>query len=1029
MTAIPDKTAADPQQIIAELARKLDERTSERDEALERQTATADILRIIASSPSDVQPVFDAVAERAMSLLDCWSVLVTRFDGEHVHFGAARGALPDTEKFVRQRYPVRPNRETSLLGRSLLERTVVSSPDVQAEADPQLREYARKRGFHGELVVPLLRDDKVEGALVLTRAEPGLFAPREIELVQTFADQAVIAIQNARLFNETKEALERQTATADILKVIASSPSDLQPVFEAIAERSKRLVDALSTTVFRLVDGVMHLRAFTSTNPEADATLKAMFPAPLSNFSWGEAVSKAEIFRVVDTEQEIDALRDVARLRGFRSMLLVPLLRGRTPIGLISVTRVEPGPFVEHHVQLLQTFADQAVIAIENVRLFDEVRAKTRDLTEALQQQTATADVLKVISRSVFDLQTVLDTLVESAYRLCGARLGLLYLRGDQAFECRAVAGEGVAEASLLFKGRPIRAGRGTAAERVIMTGEVHSVTDFFTDPDLDPKVKELIRNAAPDSGFAELRSTLAVPMTRDGVVIGVMVIARTQTGPFPARQVELLRTFADQAVIAIENARLFDEVQARTRDLTESLQQQTATSEVLKVISRSAFDLQAVFDTLISSAVELSGAFNGTICLREGEGYRYFATAGIQGDFRKFLLEHPPAPGRGSVAGRVLLSGNVESIPDVLEDPEYVVPASTLNKTRSVLGVPLLRNDRVEGTLVLARIEPVRFSERQIELVQTFADQAVIAIENVRLFDEVQARTRELAASLHELRTAQDRLVQTEKLASLGQLTAGIAHEIKNPLNFVNNFSALSAELTDELNDVLKPAPLDDKIRQEVNELTHMLKDNLTKVVQHGKRADSIVKNMLLHSREGSGEHRPADINALVDESLNLAYHGARAERQGFNVTLQRDFDPAAGMVELFPQEITRVFLNLIANGFYAVTKRKAEIGNSGFEPLLRAATRNLGEAVEVRIRDNGTGLPAEVREKMFNPFFTTKPAGEGTGLGLSMSHDIVVKQHGGTIEVDTALGQYTEFRIVLPRTSNQSSRKRGQP
>jgi signal transduction histidine kinase len=376
-----------------------------------------------------------------------------------------------------------------------------------------------------------------------------------------------------------------------------------------------------------------------------------------------------------------------------------------------------------------------------------------------------------------------------------------------------------------------------------------------------------------------------------------------------------------------------------------------------------------------------------------------------------------------------VLLSGNVESIPDVLEDPEYVVPASTLNKTRSVLGVPLLRNDRVEGTLVLARIEPVRFSERQIELVQTFADQAVIAIENVRLFDEVQARTRELAASLHELRTAQDRLVQTEKLASLGQLTAGIAHEIKNPLNFVNNFSALSAELTDELNDVLKPAPLDDKIRQEVNELTHMLKDNLTKVVQHGKRADSIVKNMLLHSREGSGEHRPADINALVDESLNLAYHGARAERQGFNVTLQRDFDPAAGMVELFPQEITRVFLNLIANGFYAVTKRKAEIGNSGFEPLLRAATRNLGEAVEVRIRDNGTGIPAEVREKMFNPFFTTKPAGEGTGLGLSMSHDIVVKQHGGTIEVDTALGQYTEFRIVLPRTSNQSSRKRGQP
>jgi signal transduction histidine kinase len=266
-------------------------------------------------------------------------------------------------------------------------------------------------------------------------------------------------------------------------------------------------------------------------------------------------------------------------------------------------------------------------------------------------------------------------------------------------------------------------------------------------------------------------------------------------------------------------------------------------------------------------------------------------------------------------------------------------------------------------------------------------------------------------------LRTAQDRLIQTEKLASLGQLTAGIAHEIKNPLNFVNNFAALSAELTDELNDVLKPAPLDGKIREEVDELTGLLKDNLEKVVQHGKRADSIVKNMLLHSREGSGEHGPADINALVDESLNLAYHGARAEKPQFNVTLQRDFDPSAGTIEMFPQEITRVFLNLISNGFYAVAKRQIETADSGFEPMLSATTRNLGDAVEIRIRDNGTGIPPEVKDKMFNPFFTTKPAGEGTGLGLSMSHDIVVKQHRGTIGVETEPGRFTEFTIVLPR------------
>jgi PAS domain S-box-containing protein len=285
---------------------------------------------------------------------------------------------------------------------------------------------------------------------------------------------------------------------------------------------------------------------------------------------------------------------------------------------------------------------------------------------------------------------------------------------------------------------------------------------------------------------------------------------------------------------------------------------------------------------------------------------------------------------------------------------------------------------------------------------------------------EEVTERKRAeavLALSLEKLRAAQDRLVQTEKLASLGQLTAGIAHEIKNPLNFVNNFSALSAELTDELNEVLKAAPFSEKMREEVEELTGLLKDNLEKVVQHGKRADSIVKNMLRHSREGSGEHRAADINAIVDESLNLAYHGARAEKAGYSIALHRDLDPSVGMADVYPQEITRVLLNLISNGFYATTKRKVE-ADDDFEPMLAATTKNLGDKVEIRIRDNGTGIPEEVKEKIFNPFFSTKPSGEGTGLGLSMSHDIIVKQHGGSIDVETEPGLFTEFTIVLPRT-----------
>jgi two-component system, NtrC family, sensor kinase len=303
-----------------------------------------------------------------------------------------------------------------------------------------------------------------------------------------------------------------------------------------------------------------------------------------------------------------------------------------------------------------------------------------------------------------------------------------------------------------------------------------------------------------------------------------------------------------------------------------------------------------------------------------------------------------------------------------------------------------------------------------------------VIALQNVRSFEEVQERTRELTQSLEALRTAQDRLIQTEKLAWLGQITAGIAHEIKNPLNFVNNFSALSTELIDEMKETLADAGLSEKKREVLDELTQTLKSNLEKVVQHGKRADSIVKNMLLHSREGSGEHRPVDINAIVEDSLNLAYHGARAEKSGFTITLRQNLDPRAGAVELYPQEITRALLNLISNGFYAATRRKVETGDDTFEPVLSASTSNLGKTVEIRIRDNGTGILPEVREMMFNPFFTTKPTGEGTGLGLSMTHEIIVKQHGGRIDVDTEPGVFTEFIITLPRDNGIAIRPKSE-
>ena len=440
----------------------------------------------------------------------------------------------------------------------------------------------------------------------------------------------------------------------------------------------------------------------------------------------------------------------------------------------------------------------------------------------------------------------------------------------------------------------------------------------------------------------------------------------------------------------------------------------------MLGVISRSKFELQPILQSVVDTAARLCRAEAAGIFRLESGLYRFAAGYSLDPAYVEIEQQTPISPGPGTVVGRAALSRKVARIDDAWSDPLYERKEDAkIGAVRSMIGVPLLREDEPIGAIALARNRVEPFTDREIELVTTFADQAVIAIENVRLFENVEARTRELAKSLEDLRTAQDRLVQTEKLASLGQLTAGIAHEIKNPLNFVNNFSAVTVELLDELREAMQDIQINETKRTEIRELVNTMQGNLDKVVQHGKRADAIVKNMLLHSRQGSAERRPVAINALVDESLNLAYHGARAEMQGFNISLERSYDPSAGQVDCFPQEITRVLLNLISNGFYAATKRGVQVGNGDHEPTLAAATKNLGDSVEIIIRDNGAGIPPEVREKVFNPFFTTKPAGEGTGLGLSISYDIIVKQHAGSIDVDTKLGEFTEFKIVLPRTA----------
>ena len=642
--------------------------------------------------------------------------------------------------------------------------------------------------------------------------------------------------------------------------------------------------------------------------------------------------------------------------------------------------------------------------------LIKKIDLLTRERDEALEQQRVTSEVLKVISGSTIDLQAVLDTLVKSAARLCDADKAIIYKR-DGAF-CRLAANYNFSrEFEEFTKQNPIGPGRGTIAGRVVLEGKTVHIPDVLADPEY---------TATNYQSRGDYRSNLGVPLLREGETIGVFTLTRSHVRPYTEKQIELATTFAHQAVIAIENARLFDEANSRTLELARSVEELRALGDVSQAVN-SSIDLQTVLYTIIAKAVQLSGTEAGTIYVfdESSQEFQVHANYGMDEVLIAAIKDRHIRLGEMMISQAVLQRRPIQ-VADVTQDTSsLVIDVIQRAGFRAVLTVPLLSADQIVGALVVRRKAPGEFSGNTVNLVQTFSAHSVLAIQNARLFDEVQARTRELTQSLDDLRTAQDRLVQSEKLASLGQLTAGIAHEIKNPLNFVNNFSGVSAELVGELQEALTDVSLNEKRRGEITELMGTLRSNLDKVVQHGKRADLIVKNMLLHSREGSGEHRPIDVNSLVDESLNLAYHGARAEKQGFNITLERSLDPTAGEVDLFPQEITRVLLNLISNGFYAATKRKADAIGGDYEPTLAAATKNLGDRVEIKIRDNGTGIPPDVKEKMFNPFFTTKPAGDGTGLGLSISHDIVVKQHGGSIEVATEPGQFTEFTIILPRTA----------
>jgi GAF domain-containing protein len=730
-TRRPGSSAADQEKQFDLHTRDLDEAQKHLAQALEQQSATSEILGIIARSPTDVPSVLNAICQSAARLCEAYDSSIWRPHGDRAICVAHHGPITQVESV--------PLVRGSVVGRSIIDKRAVHIADLQTQAAefPVTSEYARRLGFRAGLYVPLLRDGAAFGSIALRRKEARLFTERQAALLQIFADQAVIAIENTRLLNELRESLQQQTATADVLKVISRSAFDLQTVFNTLVESAARLCRANQANIARVADEQFRYVAAYGFPPGYLEHMQAR-PRPIDRGSAsGRAVLEGGVVHIHDVLADSEfALLDAQKLGHFRTVVAVPLLRERTAIGALFLTRPEVEPFTQNQLELLTTFADQAVIAIENTRLLNELR-------ESLQQQTATADVLKVVSRSTFHLQAVLDTLVQSAARLCEAdTAAILRLKGSN-YRHEASYGfpPDVHEhmASVQFE-----LGRGTIAGRTALSRNIVHVHDVLDDQEYI--LTDLIKRLGA-------RTMLGVPLLREGTPIGVIVLNRGIVRPFTDKQIELVETFADQAVIAIENVRLFEEVRARTRELSETLQQQIATANVLEVISRSAFDLRRVFDTVAESAVTLCEAERAFIFRFDGELLQLAAAYNATPGLLKFAEENPIRPGRHSGSARAALERRTIHIPDARSDPEYTYGALHVDPIRTLLGVPILKGDDLLGVIMIYRLEMKPFTEKQIALVETFADQAAIAIENVRLFSEVQARTNELARSVEEQR------------------------------------------------------------------------------------------------------------------------------------------------------------------------------------------------------------------------------------------------------------------------------------